>query len=157
VVEAVIVKKLITAMLAKMTQFRSPILRVKIDTETKGKHGAKKSQPGVKKRIRKNKQCNSMGCTNFSVKGGVCITHGAKHKRCSFEGCTNGARKRGVCVTHGEKSGINTNNNSTLVSSANVTPPILPHQSIDSDEEELNSWIWKSCRIPKYCASKKCN
>jgi hypothetical protein len=69
----------------------------------KEKMVAKKSQPGVKKRIRKNKQCNSMGCTNFSVKGGVCITHGAKHKRCRFEGCTNQVQKGGVCTTHGAK------------------------------------------------------
>jgi hypothetical protein len=39
------------------------------------------------------------------VRGGVCITHGAKVevKRCSFEGCTNGAVKGGVCITHGAK------------------------------------------------------
>jgi hypothetical protein len=118
------------------------------------------------------------------VRGGVCITHGAikKHKICSHEGCNNIAIRRGVCWTHGAKinassrdvapmpgeggvcymhrgkSGINTNNNSTLVTSANVTPPIPPHQSIDyEEEEELNSWIWKSCRIPRNYASKKCN
>jgi hypothetical protein len=66
--------------------------------------------------------------------------------------------KGGVCYRHREKSGINTNNNLTLVTSADVTPLIPPHQSIDyEEEEELNSWIWKSCRIPKYGASKKCN
>ena len=32
------------------------------------------------------------------VKGGVCVTHGAKVKRCSFEGCTNIVVKGGVCV-----------------------------------------------------------
>jgi hypothetical protein len=79
-----------------------------------------------------------------------------ERKRCIFEGCTNQAQKGGVCVTHGKKNGINTN--STLVTSADVTPIIPPHQSIDyEEEEELNSWIWKSCRIPKYGASKKCN
>ena len=69
-----------------------------------------------------NKRCSFEG----SVKGGVCITHGAimKRKRCSFEGWTNGAArggslyhpwrksggemtgargKEGVCVTHGAK------------------------------------------------------
>ena len=33
---------------------------------------------------RKNKRCSSMGCANSSVKGGVCVTHGAKVKRCSL-------------------------------------------------------------------------
>jgi hypothetical protein len=37
------------------------------------------------------------------VKGGVCITHGAKveKKRCSFKGCKNRAVRGGVCWTHG--------------------------------------------------------
>jgi hypothetical protein len=57
-----------------------------------------------------------------------------------FKGYNSNARgKEGVCYRHYEKSGINTNNNSTLVTSAYVTPPIPPHQSIDyEDEEELN-------------------
>jgi hypothetical protein len=107
----------------------------------------------------KKKRCSFKGCTNGAVKGGVCVTHGATRKGCSFEGCTSNARgKEGVCYRHREKSGINTNNNSTLVSNADVTPPIPPYQSIDyEEEEELNSWIWKSCRIPKNYASKKCN
>ena len=49
-----------------------------------------------------NKRCSFEG----SVKGGVCITHGAimKRKRCSLEGWTNGAaRGGGVCITHGAK------------------------------------------------------
>jgi hypothetical protein len=46
------------------------------------------------------------GCTNIVVKGGVCVTHGAKQKakkRCNHEGCTNGAIKGGICWTHGAK------------------------------------------------------
>jgi hypothetical protein len=74
----------------------------KIQRLLKEKMVAKKSQPGVKKRIRKHKQCNHEGCTNQAVKGGVCVTHGAKHKRCRFEGCTNQVQKGGVCTTHGE-------------------------------------------------------
>jgi hypothetical protein len=48
------------------------------------------------------KQCSREGCTNNAVKGGVCITHGAKvtRKCCSHEGCTNYAQKGGVCFTH---------------------------------------------------------
>jgi hypothetical protein len=40
----------------------------------------KKTQPDVKKRIRKKKKkprCSFEGCTSGSVKVGVCITHGA--------------------------------------------------------------------------------
>jgi hypothetical protein len=46
------------------------------------------------------KQCSFEGCTNKVVKGGVCVTHGAKKKRCSFDGCTSNARKGGVCKKH---------------------------------------------------------
>jgi hypothetical protein len=69
----------------------------------KEKMFAKKSQPAVKKRIRKNKRCNHEGCTNQAVRGGVCVTHGAKRYVyiCSFEECTNQALKGGVCITHG--------------------------------------------------------
>eukprot|EP00985_Skeletonema_marinoi_P005295 scaffold2282_cov136-Skeletonema_marinoi.AAC.5 len=55
------------------------------------KHGAKVNQ------------CNSEGCTNKVVKGGVCIRHGAKLKRCSSGGCTNQVIKEGVCRRHGAK------------------------------------------------------
>jgi hypothetical protein len=98
------------------------------------------------------KRCNFKGCTN-QVKKEEFVSHmalrlnnvasrdvpimhrkhGATRKRCIFEGCTNGSVKGGVCYRHREKSGINTNNNLKLVTSANVTPPIPPHQSIDSD------------------------
>jgi hypothetical protein len=85
----------------------------------------------------------------MSLKEGVCITHGTMIKSCSSKGCTNGAAKEGVCCMHGSKS-INTNNISTIQS--NAIPSSIPplHQSIDyEEEEELNSWIWKSCRIPR--------
>jgi hypothetical protein len=61
----------------------------KIQQRLKEKMVANKSQPGVKKRIRKNKRCSHEGCSNQAVKGGVCVTHGAKvtKKQCSFEGC----------------------------------------------------------------------
>jgi hypothetical protein len=51
----------------------------------------------------KVKRCSTEGCTNFVVKGGVCVKHGAKVKRCSSEGCTNQAQKGGVCTRHGAK------------------------------------------------------
>ena len=46
-----------------------------------------------------------VGCTNIVVKGGVCITHGAKvdRKRCNFKKCTSYAQKGGVCKRHGAK------------------------------------------------------
>jgi len=52
------------------------------------------------------KRCSSEeGCTNYAVKGGVCIRHGAKMNRnqCSSEGCANIAIKGGVCKRHGTK------------------------------------------------------
>ena len=68
--------------------------------------GVKKSQPGVKAsaKTRMRKRCSHEGCANRAVKGGVCVTHGAKLKQCSFEGCTNQVIKRGVCVTHGAET-----------------------------------------------------
>ena len=50
-------------------------------TGTEGKFSCqRKTQPDVKKRIRKKKKkprCSFEGCTSGSVKVGVCITHGA--------------------------------------------------------------------------------
>jgi hypothetical protein len=48
-------------------------------------------------------RCKSEGCTNFAIKGRVCIRHGAKYvrKKCSSEGCTRYAQKKGVCIKHG--------------------------------------------------------
>ena len=56
-----------------------------------------------KANIRRKTRCSHIGCTNGVVKGGVCVTHGAKMKSCSAEGCNNQAKKGGVCVTHGAK------------------------------------------------------
>jgi hypothetical protein len=96
------------------------------------------------------KRCRDEGCTNQAYKGGVCVTHGAKVKRCTFEGgCTNQAKKGGVCITHGSKD---LNKSPKVQPNANVTPSIPSCQSInykDEDEEELNSWIWRSYRKTK--------
>jgi hypothetical protein len=70
----------------------------KIQQRPKEKTVAKKSKPGVKAR-KYVYICTFKGCTNQAVKGGVCITHGAKRYVyiCSFEGgCTNQAQKGGV-------------------------------------------------------------
>ena len=94
------------------------------------------------------KRCSFEGCTNRVIKGGVCITHGAKveRKRCSFEGCTSHAQKGGVCWRHSSKR-IKANNNPTIQSTA-VTSAIPPHlpMNYEDEEEELNSWIWRSSR-----------
>jgi hypothetical protein len=59
----------------------------------------KEDQPFEKvSRKQYRKTCIKEGCTNFVIKGGVCITHGAQVKRCSSEGCTNQVQKGGVCV-----------------------------------------------------------
>ena len=71
-------------------------------TMDKKKSIIKNLQPGVKASMRRKKRCNNHeGCTNQAVKGGVCITHGAKLKRYSHAGCKNKAQKGGVCITHG--------------------------------------------------------
>ncbi len=49
------------------------------------------------------KLCSSDECTNYAVKGGVCMRHGAKAKLCSSEGCSNKSQKGGVCYRHGAK------------------------------------------------------
>ena len=56
------------------------------------------------------KRCTFDGCTNIVVKGGVCVTHGAKveRKRCSFKDCTSYAQKGGVCKKHGAKVEVKT-------------------------------------------------
>ena len=51
----------------------------------------------------KKKLCSHEGCTNHAKKGGVCIKHGAPRKTCKYEGCTNHAKKGGVCISHGAK------------------------------------------------------
>jgi hypothetical protein len=78
------------------------------------------------------------------VKGGVCVTHGAKLKQCSFEECTKQARKGGLCHRHRSKRIINSNN-ITLKPIPELPSIPPPHQSINYEEEEaLNSWNWKS-------------
>ena len=47
--------------------------------------------------------CSHEVCSNQSVKGGVCIRHGAEKKICSHEGCTKYAQVGGVCRRHGAK------------------------------------------------------
>jgi hypothetical protein len=74
----------------------------------KRKPVVKKSQQlGVKASVmtKKRKRCSYEGCTNQVVKGGVCVTHGAKvtRKHCSHKGCANQAVRGGVCITHGAK------------------------------------------------------
>jgi hypothetical protein len=49
------------------------------------------------------KRCSADGCANQSIKGGVCVKHGAKRKICNSEGCSNRAVKGGVCKKHGAK------------------------------------------------------
>ena len=45
--------------------------------------------------------CSWIGCTDWAVGGGVCSRHGAKHKLSSSEGCLNRALNGGVCIIHG--------------------------------------------------------
>ena len=43
------------------------------------------------------------GCTRQAMKGGVCVTHGARRRLCTTEGCRNQSVVGGVCVRHGAK------------------------------------------------------
>ena len=45
--------------------------------------------------------CKHPGCTNVSIKGGVCAKHGAKKRCCKFEGCTNQRQTKQLCYRHG--------------------------------------------------------
>jgi hypothetical protein len=57
-------------------------------------------------------------------------------------GCTNNAKKEGVCWRHRSKNINATKNN-------DVTPVIASRRSADyEEEEELNSWIWRSNARP---------
>ncbi len=51
------------------------------------------------------KLCNHPGCEKQALKGGVCVTHGAKvnRKLCNHPGCERQVVKGGVCVAHGAK------------------------------------------------------
>jgi hypothetical protein len=72
---------------------------------------------------------SNKGCTNGSVKGGVCVTHGAKSKQCSVEGCAKRARRKiGVCQRHRSNGGINSNNNTTLQPNIVNIPAVSPFQ-----------------------------
>ena len=78
------------------------------------------------------KICSSDGCTNYAVKGGVCIRHGAKKtvKLCSREGCTNQAYRRGVCCRHGAKRAPNDESTAFESKFDETTATLnLPHQS----------------------------
>ena len=58
-------------------------------------------------------------------------------------------KEKGRCVTHGSKD---LNKSPKVQPNANVTPSAPSCQSInykDEDEEELNSWIWRSYRKTK--------
>jgi hypothetical protein len=86
----------------------------------------------------KVKRCSFVGCNKYAQKGGVCITHGAEVKRCNFDGCTNHVKKGGVCRSSKNINATNTNDG---------TPVIASRRLVDYDyeeEEELNSWIWRS-------------
>ena len=58
-------------------------------------------------------KCNREGCTNFALKRGVCRKHGAEVRQCSHEGCTHNAVKGGVCVSHGARKQICSNDGCT--------------------------------------------
>ena len=51
----------------------------------------------------RRKRCSENECSNFSQKGGLCYTHGAKVPRCSEVECTNQAVRGGLCVSHGAR------------------------------------------------------
>jgi hypothetical protein len=112
----------------------------------------------------KKKQCSFKGCTNQARIGGVCITHGATKKRCIFEGFRNGVVKAGVCITHGAKlqhpPKVKNANDNNPEPPQNVVPTAVLSRQLSNffdDEEELNSWIWRSSQMARnFGASKSC-
>lgn len=60
---------------------------------------ATKQQQSTKKT---KKKCSHPHCTNWAVKAGICIKHGASPavRRCTHSsGCTNYARSQGLCIS----------------------------------------------------------
>jgi uncharacterized protein (UPF0179 family) len=97
-----------------------------------------------------------MGCTKQAQKGGVFKTHGAKVmcKRCSYKGCTSYSRgKLGLCMKHQSEECIITNENPSheAITELPLSTPSR-HSNYDVDDEELNSWIWRSSRMQRYVA-----
>jgi hypothetical protein len=126
----------------------------------------------------KVKRCSHEGCTNVAVKGGVCVTHGAKVTQCdvttrdvptSVKGeefvprmaqqgndaaimdVPHMPRKEEYAQDIAQKA-PSYQQTTQHEEAKNTLPSSVPpsHQSTDyEDEEELNSWIWKSSRIPR--------
>ena len=48
----------------------------------------------------KKKLCSVPTCTNRSVKGGVCVAHGARRLICQMEGCNKAMKMGSYCSTH---------------------------------------------------------
>jgi len=46
-------------------------------------------------------KCSVEGCRNFTVQGGLCISHGAKRRMCGKKGCHKHAKQAGMCSGHG--------------------------------------------------------
>jgi hypothetical protein len=64
-----------------------------------------RSDPTLSESIHNQKQpkriCKVPSCTNGTVQGGLCISHGARRKKCSEPGCTKNVKTKGKCSTHG--------------------------------------------------------
>ena len=48
----------------------------------------------------KKKLCSVPTCTNRSVKGGVCVAHGARRLVCQMEGCNKAMKMGSYCSAH---------------------------------------------------------
>jgi hypothetical protein len=78
-------------------------------TKRKRSSGEEEAPKKDGKKYKKKPKCSHDGCTNSSIKRGVCWRHGAKNlvnnrKRCSAEGCKNHVHKGEVCIHHWAKS-----------------------------------------------------
>jgi hypothetical protein len=65
------------------------------------------NESGPPKKKSKKYFCSVAGCSKWKIKGGVCVSHGAKveYKRCSVEECSTFARrKNGLCEHHFNRS-----------------------------------------------------
>eukprot|EP00984_Skeletonema_dohrnii_P027045 scaffold16471_cov106-Skeletonema_dohrnii-CCMP3373.AAC.4 len=76
-------------------------------TKRKRSSGEEEAPKKDGKKYKKKPKCSHDGCTNSSIKRGVCWRHGAKNlvnnrKRCSAEGCKNHVHKGEVCIHIGQ-------------------------------------------------------
>jgi len=61
--------------------------------------GPRPNKPSKHNRL--HPKCSHKNCSNFIVKGGVCVANGARRKCCQHAGCDKAVKLAGHCSAHG--------------------------------------------------------